>query len=73
VCDLEGLKKHSLAVLHTIGKSIFYLGPSGSGQKMKLFDQALVAVYFGAIAETHVWFRRVGLDLEDILKVISIS
>ena len=60
-------------VLRTIGKSIFYLGESGSGQKMKLANQALVGVYFVAIAEAYRWSIRMGVREEDLLRVISTS
>jgi 3-hydroxyisobutyrate dehydrogenase-like beta-hydroxyacid dehydrogenase len=62
-----------LEVLRKVGKSIVYVGPSGSGQKMKLFNQALVAVYFGVTSEAYVWSKRMGLNADDIFKVISTS
>ena len=60
-------------VLNKMGKRVFYLGGSGSGIKMKLFNQALVGVYFAAVAEAYLWSKKLGVRLEDIEKVISTS
>ena len=60
-------------VLSKIGKNLFYLGESGSGQRMKLFNQALVGVYFVGIAEAYAWAKKTGLKIEDLQKIISLS
>jgi len=60
-------------VLGKMGKRVFYLGESGSGMKMKLFNQALVGVYFVAVAEAYLWSQKLGVKLEDLQKVISTS
>jgi 3-hydroxyisobutyrate dehydrogenase-like beta-hydroxyacid dehydrogenase len=60
-------------VLSKIGKNVFYLGGSGSGQRMKLFNQALVGVYFAGIAEAYYWAKKTGLKIEDLEKIISLS
>lgn len=60
-------------VLGKIGKRVFYLGESGSGLKMKLFNQALVGVYFVAVAEAYLWSEKLGVKLEDLGEVISTS
>jgi len=60
-------------VLSKIGKNVFYLGESGSGLRVKLFNQALVGAYFAAIAEAYVWSRKMDMKLEDLEKVITKS
>ncbi len=60
-------------VLNKVGKRVFYLGGSGSGLKMKLFNQALVGVYFLAAAEAYLWSEKLGVGLADIQRVISVS
>lgn len=60
-------------VLRSIAKSVIHVGVTGSGQKVKLFNQALVSVYFGAVAEAYIWSKKVGLGPEDLLKVIPTS
>jgi 3-hydroxyisobutyrate dehydrogenase-like beta-hydroxyacid dehydrogenase len=56
-----------------MGKNIFYLGGSGSGLKVKLFNQALVGVYFVGIAEAYLWAKKMGLKIGDLQKIISMS
>jgi len=60
-------------VLRCMGDRVFYLGESGSGLRMKLFNQALVGVYFVAVAEAYLWSKRLGVGLEDLERVISTS
>jgi 3-hydroxyisobutyrate dehydrogenase len=60
-------------VLKILGQEIVYIGNSGSGQKMKLLNQSLVACYFVAAAESYRWSRKIKLDQNDILKVLSKS
>jgi 3-hydroxyisobutyrate dehydrogenase len=63
----------SQKVLRVMGSRVFYLGDSGSGLKMKLFNQALVGVYFLAVAEAYLWSRKLGIKLEDLQRVITSS
>jgi 3-hydroxyisobutyrate dehydrogenase-like beta-hydroxyacid dehydrogenase len=60
-------------ILKVIGKSVFYLGGSGSGQKVKLVNQALVAAYFVACAEAYHWSQEMGVERSHLLKVITSS
>jgi len=41
---------------------------SGSGLKVKLFNQALVGVYFVGIAEAYLWAKKMGLKIGDLQK-----
>jgi len=63
----------SRSVLSKVGKNIFYLGGPGSGLRVKLFNQALVGVYFVGIAEAYLWAKKTGLKIEDLQKIISLS
>ncbi len=63
----------SQQVLSKIGKNIFYLGASGSGLRVKLFNQALVGVYFIGVAEAYLWAKKMGMKIEDLQKIISMS
>ena len=63
----------SEALLQKMGKNVFYLGESGSGLKIKLFNQALVGVYCVAVAEAYLWSSKMNIKLEDIEKVITKS
>ena len=63
----------SKEVLSKIGKNVFYLGGSGSGLRVKLFNQALVGVYFVGVAEAYLWGKKMGLKIEDLQKIISMS
>lgn len=65
--------ERSSAVLQKLGTNVFYLGESGSGLKVKLFNQALVSVYFVAVAEAYQWSTKIGLKMEDLEKVITKS
>lgn len=69
----RGAFESSQDVLGAMGNPVFYLGESGSGLKMKLFNQALVGVYFVAVAETYLLSQKLGMKLEDIKRVISSS
>lgn len=60
-------------VISKMGKNVFYMGESGSGMRVKLFNQALVGVYFVAVAEAYLWAKKTGLKVEDLQKIISMS
>ncbi len=63
----------SREIFSKIGKNVFYLGESGSGLRMKLFNQALVGVYFVGVAEAYFWAKKMGLKIEDLQRIISMS
>lgn len=60
-------------VLEKMGKSVFYLGDSGSGQKMKLINQALCSSYFIVVADAFRLSKKMNVQEEDMLRVISRS
>ena len=56
-----------------LGKDIYYLGPSGSGEQMKLSMNLLVAAQVTALSEAMVMASKAGLDLELVGKIIGES
>jgi 3-hydroxyisobutyrate dehydrogenase-like beta-hydroxyacid dehydrogenase len=59
------------AIFRVIGRQYFYLGPSGSGAKMKLVVNALLGIGMQAIAESVALGEKAGLDRKRLLKVLS--
>ena len=58
-------------VLEAMSKEIVYLGPSGSGARMKLINNFLAGVQVASLAEGLSWIERSGLDRELALKVLK--
>jgi 3-hydroxyisobutyrate dehydrogenase len=56
--------------LAAMSKEIVYLGPSGSGARMKLINNFLAGVQVASLAEGLSWIERSGLDRELALKVL---
>lgn len=61
------------SIMRKLGRNVFYLGASGTGLRFKLFNQALVGSYFLAIAEAYNWARKMGIKIQDLEKIISLS
>ena len=59
------------AIFTAIGRQHFYLGPSGSGNTMKLVVNTLLGVGMQAIAEAIVFGEKAGLDRQRLLEVLS--
>ena len=59
------------AVFTAIGRQHFYLGPSGSGNTMKLVVNTLLGVGMQAIAEAVVFGEKAGLDRQRLFDVLS--
>lgn len=59
--------------LSVIGKHIFYMGESGTGQAAKLANQILVGISQLATCEAVLFGKLYGLDLHQLLKVIKCS
>jgi len=59
------------AIFAAIGRQYFYLGPSGSGNTMKLVVNTLLGVGMQAIAEAIVLGEKAGLDRQRLLDVLS--
>ena len=59
------------AIFVAISKQHFYLGPSGSGNTMKLVVNTLLGVGMQAIAEAVVLGEKAGLDRRRMIEVLS--
>jgi 3-hydroxyisobutyrate dehydrogenase len=58
-------------ILEAMGKTITYIGPSGSGQITKMCNQILCAVNILAVSEAMTIGKKAGLDLKVMLQAIS--
>lgn len=58
-------------VFEGMGKEIVYMGDSGSGQAMKLCNQTAVAIHTLATCESLLLASSAGLDLKDVLRVLT--
>ena len=65
--------ERGLPVFRAMGKSVYHLGPLGSGMSMKLVNNLLVAVNGLAVAEAMVLGKKAGLDPQTILEIIPKS
>ncbi|MBV9281116.1 MAG: NAD(P)-dependent oxidoreductase, partial [Chloroflexi bacterium] len=60
-------------VLEAMGKNIFHVGPSGSGEVVKLVNNILVGAIAAATAEAFVLGTKAGADLETMARVVGAS
>jgi 3-hydroxyisobutyrate dehydrogenase-like beta-hydroxyacid dehydrogenase len=67
----EGDVAEAQAVLEHLAATITHLGPSGSGQLVKLVNQVLVGCGFAAIAEAASLVRSAGLDPDHVLTALT--
>lgn len=58
-------------VLEAMSKEIAFLGPLGSGAKMKLLNNFLCGVQIASLAEGIAWLERSGLDAEKALDLLK--
>lgn len=58
-------------VLKAMSKEVVYLGPSGSGAKMKLINNFLCGVQVASLAEGLAWLEKSGLDRDKALQVLK--
>ena len=65
----EAVFHRAIPVLETFGRTITYMGPSGSGQLTKLANQIIVALNYAAMGEGLVLGAKAGLDPEKLLRV----
>ena len=54
-----------------MGSKIFYMGPSGNGQKTKLANQVAIAGTIAGVCEAVSFAQKVGLDADKTLEAIS--
>jgi len=60
-----------LPLLEAMGKNIVWVGPNGSGQRVKLVNQLLCGIHVVAMDEALTFAREAGLDLSRTLQVVS--
>ena len=60
-------------VLEAMGKNIFYVGPQGAGEIVKLVNNILVGAIAAATAESFVLGVKAGVDVETMAKIIGVS
>jgi 3-hydroxyisobutyrate dehydrogenase len=63
--------EHCLPVFEAMGKTITYMGKTGSGQAMKLCNQVAVSIHTLATSEALLFGTSFGLKSEEILKVLT--
>lgn len=60
-------------VFEPISETTHYMGPSGSGAKMKLVGNLIVAAQLEALGEALTLAKRAGLNLHDVLGVLKVT
>jgi len=58
-------------VLQAMAKEIIYLGPLGSGAKLKLINNFICGVQVASLAEGLTWIERSGLNRDKALEVLK--
>jgi 3-hydroxyisobutyrate dehydrogenase len=67
----EAVFEKCLPLFKVLGKRVTYIGPSGSGQMVKLCNQILCAVNMLAVCESLSLAKKAGLDLERMHQVVT--
>jgi len=62
--------QRALPIFQVLGKTITYLGPSGSGQVVKACNQIVVALTIEAVSEALVLGAKAGVDPAKIVQVL---
>lgn len=63
--------ERALPVLRTMGRTIVHVGPSGSGQVVKVCNQVVVAEVIEAVSEGLVLGAKAGVDPARIIEVLQ--
>lgn len=69
----EATYREALPVLEPLSETFHYMGDAGSGARMKLVGNLLVASQLEAIGEALSLAKKAGLDLRAVLGVISVA
>jgi 3-hydroxyisobutyrate dehydrogenase-like beta-hydroxyacid dehydrogenase len=69
----ETFLKSKGAIFDKLGKNIFYAGPSGAGQALKLVNNLLYNLNRLAMCEGLVLGAKAGIDVETLCKAVSLS
>jgi 3-hydroxyisobutyrate dehydrogenase len=60
-------------VFEAMGKTIVHQGPAGAGQHTKMVNQVLISSTMVALCEGLLYGHKAGLDLETVLKSVSVG
>jgi 3-hydroxyisobutyrate dehydrogenase len=60
-------------VFEAMGKTIVHQGPAGAGQHTKMVNQVLISSTMVALCEGLLYAYKAGLDLETVLKSVSVG
>ncbi|MFH5821202.1 NAD(P)-dependent oxidoreductase [Georgenia sp. AZ-5] len=60
-------------VLDAVSESVHHMGPAGSGARMKLVGNLLVAAQLQSLGEGLTLARAAGLDLSRVLEVVAVT
>jgi 3-hydroxyisobutyrate dehydrogenase-like beta-hydroxyacid dehydrogenase len=69
----EAAFKRAIPVIEGIAQGIRYVGPFGTGSKLKFIANTLVTIHVTAAAEAMVMARKAGLDLDLTREIIGAS
>ena len=58
-------------LFETMGKTIVYQGPAGSGQHTKMVNQVLITTNMIGVCEALLYGYKAGLDLETVMQSVS--
>lgn len=65
--------ERALEIFNVLGKSVFYVGESGTGHTIKLINNMLTGINLAGICEAMVMGMKAGLDPELLLSIINSS
>ena len=60
-----------LPIFQALGQNIVHVGPSGSGQTVKLMNQILVVGILNAVVEALVFGQKAGIDLKKAIQAVK--
>ncbi len=69
----EAFLKAKEPIFEVLGRNIFYAGPSGAGQSLKLINNLLYNINRLAMCEGLVMGKKAGIDLEVMCEAIALS
>lgn len=71
----RGIFEQAQPVLEAMGKkeNIFYVGPSGAGEVVKIVNNILCGIIAAGIAESFVLGVKAGADVDTMAKIIGVS
>lgn len=67
----EAASRRWQKLFETLGKTIVYQGPPGSGQHTKMVNQTLIATNMIGVCEALLYAHRAGLELERVMQSVG--